>query len=97
MRDIDTLTRSLQRTENKLEATQKSNERLRTDAKELKRQISELERAGRMYAKDVWYVHYLQTEMFRIERQYDILQDNFLMMVDDNRKVKALLDSIHVL
>ncbi len=97
MRDIDTLTRSLQRTENKLEATQKSNERLRTDAKELKRQINELERAGRMYAKDVWYVHYLQTEMFRIERQYDILQDNFHMMVDDNRKVKALLESIHVL
>ena len=97
MRDIDTLTRSLQRTENKLEATQKSNERLRTDAEELKRQIREMERAGRMYAKDVWYVTYLQIEMSRIERQYDILQDNFHMMVDDNRKVKALLESIHVL
>lgn len=97
MRDIDTLTRSLERTEKRLEAALSAVARHDAEKKELQAKVRDMERHGRMYAKEYWYVTYLQKEMFRIERQYDELQDNFHLMVKDNRQKQAFIESIHVL
>ena len=97
MRDIDTLTRSLQRTENKLEIANRSLLAKNVQIKDLKAKVRDMEIIGRKYAKDVWYVHYLQVELFKLERAFDNLNDSVNDVIAKNKEQKQFIESIHVL
>lgn len=49
--------------------------RLTEDNDKLRERNLKMQQMGRQYAKDRWYLAYLQSEMFNLERQYSNQQD----------------------
>lgn len=97
MRDIDTLTRTLYRTRNRLDIATRSLDAKKVEIEHLKAKMRDMEIEGRESAKEVWYVNYLMGALSSTERAFDNLNNSVDGVIAKNKELEKQLKSIHVL